>query len=259
MRGYLQIGDDTLLNTWMLFNASRDALWLPHGFTTLRAEDAAHSWGWYWWPKSRGRPAVLRALAHLEGASGMSPQQILRLDPNFNKTTKSASKRRTAVTFSEAYAQGEAGFPPMRAAIPGSDVWEKPSRADAVKFLTNYYSVNRLAGRVKHRALDLFYVPQVLSESYVKFSRYFMSHSVLIELAVPALQAGLATLSEVKYVKASSVWGGDREAAFSFYDRSIFFLHPFKMKANMGQKDSQTFFCRVYMKTLLSELFTQKR
>ena len=162
------------------------------------------------------------------------------------------------MTFSEIYTQAEAGFPPKTPKLPRSEVWEKPSREDVVKFLTNYYKANRQAGLVKHRAMDLFYIPQVLKEAYIKFSHHFMSHRVLIELAVPVLHSGLAPRSEVKYIKASSLWYGDRNNTFFSYNKSIFFLHPFKMKAHLAKKDSKEFFCHVFLKTLFSHLSTKR-
>lgn len=253
VQGYLQIGDDTLLNTWQVIKAPRDTMWIPQGFTTMHPDDTAHAWGWYWWLKSRSRPAVLQALADLEGISGMPLQKILQLDPNFNKTK---SPKRRVATFSEIYAQEKATFPPMRPMLAGSEAWKRPSQEDAVKFLTNYYKVNRLVGLVKHRAMDMFYIPQALKEPFVKFSHHFMSHGVLIELAVPTLHFGLAPRSRVNYIRATSLWYEERDSAHSSFDQFSFFLHPFKI-SYLERKDSREFFCQVYLKTLFSKLSTK--
>ncbi|XP_070197181.1 uncharacterized protein [Littorina saxatilis] len=254
VRGFLQIGDDTLLNTWLLFNMPRDSMWMPHGFTTMRGDQSSHRWDWYWWKKSRGRPAVLHALADLERISGMTSEQLRRLDPNFNKTSQSP-KHRAATTFLELYKNGKEGFPPNKSALRGAEVWDEPSKQEALGFLNNYYRANRLAGLLTHRAMDLFYIPQVLIDRFVSFSRYFMRHGVIIELAVPTIHFGLSHRSDVKYVTGKSLWEHDRSVTYSFYNNATFFLHPFKMKATMGEKQGQNLFCQVYMKNLFLELF----
>ncbi|XP_076446047.1 uncharacterized protein LOC143283696 [Babylonia areolata] len=248
VRGYLQIGDDTLTNSWKYLKAPRDNMWIPHGFSTMRADQPTHDWRWYWWPKSRGRPAVLQAMADLEQISGLSSDQLLKLDPNYGRLKKPVN------SFSDMYQEAKASFPPMQPMLPGSERWEPPTQEEAVNFMKNYYKANRLSGRVKHRALDFFYIPQTLIDGWVKFTRHFLRRNVLIELAVPAIHYGLVPKSEVKYVSASSLWKGDRNASYSFYDEVIFFLHPFKMKAHMDKKDSRDFFCNDYMKTLFYEL-----
>ncbi|KAL8584499.1 hypothetical protein ACOMHN_016820 [Nucella lapillus] len=252
VRGYLQIGDDTLTNSWKYLKAPRDSIWMPRGFSTIRADQVKHRWDWYWWKKSRGRPAALHALADLEKLSGRTPQQLLQLDPNYNRLKTSKPPVRS---FREMYQAGKAAFPPMRPFLPGSEVWENPTREEAARFMKNYYKANSMSGKLSHRALDFYYIPQVLAEGWVKFTRFFMRRNVLIEVAVPTIHYGLVPRSEVRYMVANSVWRGDRNSSYSFYDELIYFLHPFKMKSQiMESKESKYFFCKDYMNILFSKL-----
>nr|KAG5707784.1 hypothetical protein BaRGS_015944 [Batillaria attramentaria] len=245
----LQIGDDTLLNTWMLFNTSRDTIWLPQGFTTVNLDEPIHKWGWYHWNKPRGRPAILRALSDMERLSGMTSDEILKLDQTKKKFGSPRSK-----TFSEIFQAANFSRRQLRPQPPGSESWADPSQEEAEGFLSNYIRVNRLLGKIAHRALDLFYIPHVLRDSFVKFSRYFMKRGVIIELAVPALHHGMMRRADVSYIKASSLWYGNRNNTRTFYDRSIFFLHPFKMHGQMGTASGREFFCDVYAQNLFRKL-----
>ncbi|KAK7498723.1 hypothetical protein BaRGS_00010100 [Batillaria attramentaria] len=249
VRGYLQIGDDTLLNTWMLFNTSRDTIWLPQGFTTVNLDEPVHKWGWYHWNKPRGRPAILRALSDMERLSGMTSDEILKLEQTKKKFGSPRSK-----TFSEIFQAANFSRRQLRPQPPGSESWADPSQEEAEGFLSNYIRVNRLLGKIAHRALDLFYIPHVLRDSFVKFSRYFMKRGVIIELAVPALHHGMMRRADVSYIKASSLWYGNRNNTRTFYDRSIFFLHPFKMHGQMGTASGREFFCDVYAQNLFRKL-----
>ena len=83
VKGYLMIGDDTLLNTWNLFNMSRDVI-TQHKKSHPRHADNPKSPGWMWWPMEIGRCAIVRGLAGLEKISGLSSQQLLALIPGWN-------------------------------------------------------------------------------------------------------------------------------------------------------------------------------
>ncbi|KAK7477589.1 hypothetical protein BaRGS_00031137 [Batillaria attramentaria] len=249
VRGYLQIGDDTLLNTWMLLNLSRDSIWLPQGFTKMNAHDPKHRWGWYHWTTIHGRLAVLRTLSDLERISGMTSDQILRLDPGYSKSASSQSK-----TFSQILLSVNTSSALRQHRLRGSESWDDPSQNEAVEFLTNYFRVNRMSGKVAHRALDLFYVPHVLRDTFVKLSRYFMRHGVIIELALPVMHHGMVPKSKVTYVKASSLWYDNRKKTDAFYSGNIVFLHPFKLKAQTETESGRAFFCDVFLQNLSSKL-----
>ena len=123
-----------------------------------------------------------------------------------------------------------------------------------MSFLNNYYHDHHMAGLVQHTAYDFLYVPQVLAEDYVTFAHLFMADGVFIELAVPALLYGVASRSQMRTVRGSSLWGDSRAAPQSFYGPSDFFVHPFKFYGHLKNKASRDFFCGVYLNTLLSEL-----
>ena len=93
VKGHLMIGDDTLLNTWKLFQMPRDVV-TQHKDGYLRHADDPESPGWMWWPMDIGRCAVLKGLSGLEKISGMTPQQLLALNPDRNHSN-------TTLTFTQ--------------------------------------------------------------------------------------------------------------------------------------------------------------
>ena len=112
-----------------------------------------------------------------------------------------------------------------------------------------------MAGLVKHTAFDLLYLPHFLAAEYVTFSRYFLKNTVIVELALPTILYGIAKRSDMVQVKGSVLWYPNHRAApHSFFNRSHFYIHPFKFKANLDQKEPRQFFCGVYMEILISEL-----
>ena len=134
-------------------------------------------------------------------------------------------------------------------------VWPEPTQEEAVTFLNNYYHHHHMAGLVQHTAMDFFYIPQLLVERFASFSRFFLKHGVLVELAVPTLMYGVARGPHLKVVPCSILWYGKHRAnPHTFFNYTHTFIHPFKFKANLELKDPTDFFCRVYMETLMSEL-----
>ncbi|XP_071110679.1 uncharacterized protein [Haliotis cracherodii] len=62
VRGYLQIGDDTLLNSWNIADLPRDRIWMPsHGHLDRRDAENVQD-GWVWWKHDFGQKAVNRAM-----------------------------------------------------------------------------------------------------------------------------------------------------------------------------------------------------
>lgn len=265
MRGYLQIGDDTLLSTWTLRDLPLDSMWIPQGTSTERAANAEHHWKWYWWSKPHGRPGVVHALAELEALSGLLTQEKGLVCPSYSNglsspTNASASWRLTTKgqrTFSELLHRGNISRPPE---LPGSGSWARPSTEDATRFVCNYYGANHMAGKVVHRAVDLFYVPQTMRDYFVALARHFMRHQVLIELAVPVIASGLDVKGgQVLHVSVSSLWSAARDRPQNFYNAKNVFLHPFKMHAQLSQQDGKDFFCDAYLVDLFRKDWRQRR
>ena len=99
VRGYVMIGDDTLLNTWTVFNLPRDLVWL-HPFQG-RLESVARAkskTGWQWWANSSGRCALLKAMAELELISGLKVQEIRKMIPGWNDTAQTFTEILHAAT-----------------------------------------------------------------------------------------------------------------------------------------------------------------
>ncbi|XP_046570729.1 uncharacterized protein LOC124278983 [Haliotis rubra] len=60
VRGYLQIGDDTLLNSWNIADLPRDRIWIVNHGQLFRRDEETNRW--VWWKRVSGQKAVNRAL-----------------------------------------------------------------------------------------------------------------------------------------------------------------------------------------------------
>lgn len=247
VRGYLQIGDDTLVNTWMLRNISRDSMWLPSGINRRRAET---NFSWIWWNTPNGRLAVLKALATLEELSRLTSDQILYLDPGYN-----ASSSLQTATFSALFQDTSKILSATPSLLPGSKSWRLPSEKEARTFLLNYVCEHGMAGNLAHKPMDFFYIPQTLMHDYITFARFFMRYRAMDELALPVMHYGIAHASQIVYVDARTLWGEARDKVPEMYNQKIVFLHPLKL----SDRKSRTFFCQNYIGPLFSKLLESIR
>ncbi|KAK7091539.1 uncharacterized protein [Littorina saxatilis] len=268
VRGYLHMGDDTLLNTWNVVNASRDSVLSAPGGKIRSVEDASFK-GWVWWGSGMGRAPWLAAMAGLEKLSGLSDQEILSLDPNLTQVSRLSPGQlalldsdlhengtfiRPLTSFTTTRLKANASRSPRRNHPAGSQDWPEPSKEEAERFIRNYYQSNKMAGLVKNAAYDMFYLPQKMAADYVTFSRYFIKHGVMEELALPAMLFGIAKRPEIRLIPGRELWGGGRNSPWSAYNQTHFFLHPFKLKSLWKQKERLKTFCDKHIDTLFSEL-----
>ncbi|XP_070185371.1 uncharacterized protein [Littorina saxatilis] len=267
VRGYLHMGDDTLLNTWNMVNASRDTLLNSGG--RIRSAEEAKFGGWVWWPGPKGRVPWLSTLAGLETLSGLSDQDILSLEPNWTHVSRLSPAQlaildpslhrngtflRPLTTFSAIRLKDKAAHSPYRNHLAGSEVWPDPSKEEAERFIRNYYQSNKMAGLVMSGAFDWFYLPQKMADDYVTISRSFMKHRVMDELALPAIMFGIAKRQDLRFIQGKKLWGSTRHSPMSHYSKTAFFLHPLKLKNILKQKDNLKQFCEKHVNTLFSEL-----
>ncbi|XP_067665274.1 uncharacterized protein [Haliotis asinina] len=74
VRGYLQIGDDTLLNSWNIADLPRDRIWIVHHGQLIRRDEERN--GWVWWKRASGQKAVNRALDTVVRTNSKEPGNI---------------------------------------------------------------------------------------------------------------------------------------------------------------------------------------
>ncbi|KAK6172366.1 hypothetical protein SNE40_016036 [Patella caerulea] len=67
VKGYLQIGDDTLVNVWNMFRLPRDQIILPNVISWYNRSSEQQQW--YYWDIEIGRPALNKLMAALENAA----------------------------------------------------------------------------------------------------------------------------------------------------------------------------------------------
>ncbi|CAL1541540.1 unnamed protein product [Lymnaea stagnalis] len=70
VKGYLQIGEDVLLNTWKLVGLPRDRIWMPAGFTRRKLHDTRRVHNWVHWNSPMGQRAAIQVFSEIRNASG---------------------------------------------------------------------------------------------------------------------------------------------------------------------------------------------
>jgi len=105
------------------------------------------------------------------------------------------------------------------------------------------YSEDERSGCFRGRS-DVVYVPNRLSDKFVKLSKVFHKHGVFLEIAVPTLLRMLETSSN--YVNLDGIYLPGRVNAtpirntsylWRYYDEEINFIHPLKLNYD---DDAQT-------------------
>ncbi|CAL1528329.1 unnamed protein product [Lymnaea stagnalis] len=204
VKGYLQMGEDVLLNTWNLVNLPRDHIWMPEGFTTRHLYTAKREKNWVHWNSEIGQKAAIGAFSELKSASSLPPDKLVT--PNLREF-----------------------------------------HLFAKRFLSNYKS-NFKMDYIIHRATDIFYIPDVLRQDYIKASELFRQHRSLIEIALPVMHLGLARKSQITYISGHSLWREDRNRPWQFFNAvNRTFIHPFKLLFHSKSPEGLKFFCHVYM------------
>ncbi|GFN79407.1 hypothetical protein PoB_000591300 [Plakobranchus ocellatus] len=210
VKGYLQIGDDILLNTWMLQSLPRDQIWMPQGFLKTRLDNDIEYEKWYHWKTPVGKPAIMKAFEELLQVSNGT-----RL-PNASSPSSSTS--------------------------PSPSVSSLEFQTIAKNFVDNYTANLGLEFVIK-RAMDIFYIPEVLKTEFIALSEFFRKHKVFIELALPIMHMGLVSSNHVSYISGASLWQKNRRQPWLFYNGSnSFFIHPFKSLNHLKTVEGRHFF-----------------
>ncbi|XP_076466180.1 uncharacterized protein LOC143297648 [Babylonia areolata] len=254
VRGYMQVGDDTLLNPWRLFNTSHDLLFLHRFGIRIPATTTIVKPYWRWWPSEMGRCPLLKVMSELEHISGLPREQLLR----WAGASPDLPAGRRPQTFTEILQGDRVRAPTGRrrrhavtncSTLPGSEVWAKPTREQARRLLYNYYVANNMSGLFYGRTQDFYYVPQAMAHDYLAVSRLFMRNQVMVELGLHAINMLITGPERVAEVQGSNLWGDARRYPPLFFNASHFYLHPFKTIAyTFHFPDLKRFYCDVYLK-----------
>ena len=215
VRGYLQVGDDILINTWNLQSLPRDEIWMPGGFQRARIDNAIEYHAWKHWMKPWGKSSVVRVFSELQA---IADGQLVR--------------------------DGSSTLP-----SPGSvpSVSARQFQSLARKFLENY-SRNIGLDFIIKRAMDIFYIPRNFKTEFIAISEVFIENLVFIELALPIIHLGLVPRAEVTYISGESLWGTKRVQPWLSYNLSeASFLHPFKTLFHLKTAEGRHFFCDSFL------------
>ncbi|KAL8601132.1 hypothetical protein ACOMHN_002939 [Nucella lapillus] len=255
IKGYVQIGDDTLLNPWNLFNAPHDVIYLHNFGNVINAWTHFVKPNWKWWRLPDGRCPLLKVMTDLEEVSGVSQEQLLAWA---GTSAKIPARDRRHHTFTEIKGGDKRKPPPVThcETLNGSEVWTKPTPKQAARFLHNYYKVNNMSGYFVGKTQDFFYIPEFLADDYIAMSRLFMRHQIVVELALHTILMGLAGPDHIRYIQGQSLWKADCDVPEKFFNASHFYLHPFKTNTFTLRPRLNNWYCDVYLKTLVDSLKT---
>jgi len=131
--------------------------------------------------------------------------------------------------------------------------WEEPTQEDARRFLRNYYLSNRRTNFLGYLAMDIFYLPHRRSSDFALFSRYFMRHVIMDEMAIPNLVFGISERWGISTFSGKELWGADRHVLSKFYKKENTFIHPFKLSGDVKNEIGRKFFCETYLDDLYTE------
>ncbi|KAK0060427.1 hypothetical protein Bpfe_010261, partial [Biomphalaria pfeifferi] len=78
VKGYMQMGEDVLVNTWLLASLPKDQIWIPGGFTKRDMYKINKLEKWYHWNSPVGQRGVINAFATLTNSSVLIPDDTSR-------------------------------------------------------------------------------------------------------------------------------------------------------------------------------------
>lgn len=237
VKGYLQVGEDVLINSKNVAPLPRDKVWILNNYSKRDVNVEADPGKWYHWDKVWGRQALLNLLRQLK----TSANYALSSDNNYSNNNNSSED---VDRFGEnLYGDDILTF---RSPVPGRS--PRDVKRAASRFLHNYVANLGNLDIVVNRATDFFYVPVSWQQDYIILAEIFQYSGVIIEFAFPMLHLGMTLKKDVMYVHGASLWRDDRDISWRFYKDSLVFLHPFKSIKNLENKEGHQFFCGKFLK-----------
>ncbi|XP_046335145.2 uncharacterized protein LOC124117363 [Haliotis rufescens] len=90
VNGFIQIGDDTLLNPWNVVDLPRNTIWLHKGMDKLNLSLDEIEPEWQWWTDEYGKPAILETFNDINslGASGEADDIFLSYIQTFERNSE---------------------------------------------------------------------------------------------------------------------------------------------------------------------------
>ncbi|RUS69257.1 hypothetical protein EGW08_022982 [Elysia chlorotica] len=228
VKGYLQVGEDVLINSKSLSTQSRDKVMILSHYNKRNisvVEDPGH---WYHWNQPWGRQALLNLITQLKESASFTP-----------------SSPGVRTLFGEDVYGLSSG--PLKSPVPGRTL--RDVKRAASRFLENYSANTGGLEIMVHRATDFFFVPESWREDYVILAEIFQYIGVIIEFGFPMLHLGMTRKENVNYVHGASLWREERDMPWKFYHDDLSFLHPFKSIKNLESKEGLQFFCDNFLKS----------
>ncbi|XP_050416564.1 uncharacterized protein LOC126830245 isoform X2 [Patella vulgata] len=189
VKGYLQIGDDVLLNSWNVLNLPRDRFWIINNYETVnRLSNKAK---WAWWKSYRYRTNTL-----------------------LNKIKTSAGNE---------------------------------NLHNEKTFWKNFIDATGSEDKALVKSTDFYYIPSKYSSQFLYYADLFYEANIMNELAVGTIILGLVSKSDVKWINGSTLWGGNRNHSYKFFNPQHTFIHPVKHSKLLYYKEYTSFLCDIYL------------
>ncbi|KAK3762857.1 hypothetical protein RRG08_027638 [Elysia crispata] len=222
VKGYLQVGEDVLINSKNLASQPRDKVMILKYYSKRNLSVVEETENWYHWNKPWGREALINLMAQLRTSA---------------KFASSSTDART-IFGDDVYGLSNEEF---RSPVPGRT--SRDLKRATSRFLENYSANIGSLDIVIHRATDFFFVPETWREDYIILAEIFQYTGVIIEFAFPMLHLGMIRKENANYVRGASLWREERSAPWKFYHENLAFLHPFKSMKNLETHEGREFFC----------------
>jgi len=115
------------------------------------------------------------------------------------------------------------------------------------KYVQNRFGANLNMTMVHYASSDMYYIPKALSGMFVDVMNVFLKYKVFLEIAVPTALVGLSPSAQSNGFWGRSLWGGDQDFIFKFYNSTAHYLHPIKFSMLFTNNVTRSAFCNTYV------------
>lgn len=217
VKGYMVVGDDTLINVWNFMHFDKEKIWT---YNLKYIFDTTSKSGWQWWPMGVGSKAYHNAMFALKTVAKEETIRMGNVSSHRNKLPKESH---------------------INSRLPMGVVTPR-------QFLKQLYKNTGNVTYAVHGVSDIYYIPARLRASVVFFINHFLKHFVFNELSIPLTLYGLEEKKNFEQFSGINLWLGGRDNPWASYNFDIHFLHPLKF----SKPENILPLCTAYIPALLA-------